>query len=144
LTTAPVGASNAVTADKTKGGHMDDQDFYKLTIGQKVWNKKSGREERIDCLHIDYTSDAKHKKVSTGHSWLVLWSVFREEYTLTPPKKTKRFWQWKICCGRAWIRGDLYRDDDGMATNGGFFPNWCGMEKVKFEDDFVDVEVPND
>jgi len=144
LTTAPVGASNAVTADKTKGGHMDDQDFYKLTIGQKVWNKESGREERIDYLHIDYTSDAKHKKVSTEHSWLVLWSVFREKYTFTPPEKTKRFWQWKLCIDDMWFRCSAYYDDAGRTTKGECYRDWGRMEKVKFEDDFVDVEVPND
>jgi len=64
----------------------------------------------------------------------------------TPPKKLKRYWQWKVCPGRApaerrWLKDPEYLDESGRNTSGqGTYSRWEEMQKIKIEDDFVDVE----
>ena len=60
----------------------------------------------------------------------------------TEPKKLKRFWQWKVR-GDYWYRPDFYLDDDGIDTAGSQFytrNTWESLEKIKIEDDYIEVE----
>lgn len=59
------------------------------------------------------------------------------------PKKKKRYWQWKVKCnGGQWLKPDYYLDEEGRDTSNAVYDSrWNRFERVKVEDDYVDVEV---
>lgn len=70
---------------------------------------------------------------------------FGPEYTYSiyePPKEKKRYWAWKIKVGGYWYRNLNYMDDNGFRSDGSMHhlnTAWNEMEKIKIEDDFIDV-----
>lgn len=65
----------------------------------------------------------------------------QDHLSLTPPKKTKRYWQWKVRDG-SWHRPTTYIDDNGCNTSGDKeWEFWDSRKKQKIEDDFIDIEV---
>jgi hypothetical protein len=112
--------------------------FEELHIGQRVWAE--GKEREITGLSNTFT---EQHYVYFDHD------VSGQNYTkvdisLEPPKQKKKFWQWKVKYSKegAWQRPDTYLNDLGMATNGvAAWKDWQDLDKVKIENDFVEVEV---
>lgn len=62
-----------------------------------------------------------------------------EEYIPpVPRKRTKRYWQWKIN-KTAWHKSGNYLDDNGRDTYGKSYKGWSEIEKIKIEDDYIEV-----
>jgi hypothetical protein len=108
-----------------------------LRIGQVVWF--DGEREIIESLTKNYKD-----RIAFGcNREYVILSEVQDKLSLTPPKKTKRYWQWKLKPhGGCWLRSDYYFDNKGYDTSGMSYSGaWEDMEKHKIEDDFIDVEV---
>ena len=62
----------------------------------------------------------------------------------TEPKKLKRFWLWAIKRQEdSWFKCSTYMDEKGFdsVAEGIFFKEWKSLEKIKIEDDYIEVEV---
>lgn len=68
-------------------------------------------------------------------------SVKKEMDEESNPKK--RYWLWstknKGFCSGGWIKRLKYYDDNGYTTTGHLFGMWDEMEKIKHENEFIDV-----
>lgn len=107
--------------------------FSALGEGKKITRGKapSGRYiELTDMGIIDNTG----KAVPTDKMRLRPdWEIYE------PPKPKKKYWQWKVCDTYGWHRPHCYYDDDGVDTAGDQNRDWDGVEKIKIEEDFVEV-----
>jgi len=107
-----------------------------LKIGQVVYNLDG--EERI----ITELRSRGHFPVTINGDGPTDIRLTLSQFTLTPPKKLKRYFQWKLDNGSGWFRRDEYICDNGQGTGGyDVFNNWSGLEKIKIENDYIDVEV---
>ena len=61
-------------------------------------------------------------------------------YPYTEPKKLKKYWRWRVR-SYCWLKPDEYLDDIGVDTSGHTrYENWHSLEKIKIEDDYIEVE----
>jgi hypothetical protein len=117
---------------------MELDDFYKLTIGQKIW--WNDVEHVIDYMNSYKPAPMIGFEESVGTK---PWVDVYQDCSLTPPKTKKRSWQWKIR-DNCWYRTSSYYDDEGMDTYGGQYSSngddWHMLDKIKIEDDYIEVD----
>lgn len=118
----------------------------KEDIGRKVWCKEYGEGIIFAFLEDDqypvkvgfpdgewenYTNKGKYNDL---------------ELSFYPPKTKKRYYQWMIndpC--RGWEKTNIYYNENGFSTTGYLFTTfsneqrWYELEKIKCEDDFIEL-----
>ena len=121
---------------------MNSEDFLKLHIGETVWVRGENRVVMSLCSEYE---DYRVKFYTTLGDPLAakfeVWEYIRENCSLVPPSRKKRYWQWKIKKEfNCWYRHDNYLNDDGMTSSGTRSASWHEAEnRIKIEDDFVDA-----
>lgn len=125
---------------------MTTEDFLKLRIGHVIYYENKKRI--IDTLtKRDYGFSVGFENDPSG---LYTWQKIKSDCSLEAPKEKvlKRFWAWRIKPSdhSHWVRGSCYMDDEGVFTSGDrpYGEKWSEREKIKIEDDFVDVEVDDE
>jgi len=117
---------------------MNKEDFYKLTINQKIYF--NGEETAILSLFAS-TCGISGNTIRLGIGYgNDSWDDICESCSLTPPKVLKRYHQYKISSNGYWKRMSLYVDEEGKDTMGEHqFSQWDLVDKIRIEDDYIEL-----
>jgi hypothetical protein len=120
-----------------KGAYMSIK-IEDLRIGQKVFFNNI---ERTICK-LDSTDGGIIYFSGEGfisENFIYSIELNAGSFSLTPPKKKKRYWIWKTKGVYEVIKPTVFMDEEGYATSG---RRGCLKDDLieKYEDDFVDVE----
>lgn len=126
----------------------------KMTIKEVLRALADGKIVKAECDSLVYyikvqdgtvyhSSTAYHSSFTDSGGYTGF--SFKADYTYSifePPKPKRRYWQWKLNADGQWWRHTYYLDDKGFYTDGtGYFESgeWDKMEKIKIEEDFIEV-----
>jgi hypothetical protein len=105
--------------------------YEHLVKGGKLRDKNWPKEEYVNLNEegelVDNEKDSCDILFANPHNW----EIYKE------PKK--RYWIWKVKAP-SWFKTSEYLDDQGNnSLDDVWIENWDSVEKVKIEDDFVEV-----
>lgn len=124
---------------------MKPEDFYDLKIGQEIYYYGAVTyivEWKTLLRNLGGNAEKYIKLSNVNNNDELLWDSICSDCSLTPPKQKKKYWRWKIGENTGWYCHDHYLDESGLSTGGWRYINfWDDKQKIKVEDDFVEVDV---
>lgn len=130
----------------------EDMSEYRFKVGDKViYGEEVGEVTSVDenCIYlygVTFSGTNKHANISfnaKGQRYSDDPESFPKIELIEQAKKkvTKRYWQWKICGSAGYYRFEHYMDEEGMSTNRSHRYDLRSIERIKIEDDYVDIEA---
>lgn len=121
---------------------MTLREFLKdKTLPVKVRSKYWMDDEYLNILYLGSDKAFYRDEENEEDSWPLAdvtdgnWQLYVE------PKLKKKYWRWRFNNLGLWMPTPIYLDESGRDTTGLAYSNyWETADKIKIEDDFVEVD----